>query len=59
MVESANVKCDYELSWDERPTPAPPAFITDPDSKFVRVAQGSLSKALGGEPVGFMLGRYT
>ena len=49
-------RCTYELTWDERPTPAPAAFVTDPESTFVRTAQRALSDALGGEPVGFALG---
>ena len=51
-----NRRCTYELTWDERPTPAPAAFVTDPESTFVRTAQRALSDALGGEPVGFALG---
>jgi acetylornithine deacetylase/succinyl-diaminopimelate desuccinylase-like protein len=56
MVDSAGVSCEYELTWDDRPTPAPPAFITDPGSHFVQTAKCSLERALG-EPVGLALAR--
>ena len=56
MIDSADVGCRYELEWDDRPTPAPPAFITDPESEFVTAAKQSLERALGRE-VGFALAR--
>ena len=56
MIDSADVGCRYELEWDDRPTPAPPAFITDPGSAFVTAAKQSLERALGRE-VGFALAR--
>ena len=49
-------RCTYQLTWDDRPTPAPAAFVTDPESEFVQTAQLSLAKALGGQPVRFALG---
>ena len=56
MVDSAGVSCEWELTWDDRPTPAPPAFVTDPDSEFVQTAKKQLESAIG-EPVGFALAR--
>ncbi len=56
IILDADIKGRYELTWDERPTPAPTSFITDPDSKFVQTAKRNLEKQLG-EDVSFRLGR--
>lgn len=55
-LEPTNRACTYELIWDKRPTPAPAAYVTDPESEFVQTAKRSLSKALGGDSVSFALG---
>ncbi len=47
VAEEAEIKSRYELSWDERPTPAPTSFITDPDSHFVKTSKKNLEKELG------------
>jgi succinyl-diaminopimelate desuccinylase len=47
VVEEAKINSRYELSWDERPTPAPTSFITDPDSIFVKTSRKNLEKELG------------
>lgn len=49
IIQDADIKGQYELTWDERPTPAPTSFITSPDSKFVKVAKRSLESELSGE----------
>ena len=55
-IRKAGIRGSYELTWDERPTPAPTSFITDPDSVFVQTARRSLEAELG-EPVRFELAR--
>jgi acetylornithine deacetylase/succinyl-diaminopimelate desuccinylase-like protein len=54
IIEDVGIKGTYELTWDERPTPAPASFITDPESKFVQAAKRNL-KAQMGEDVKFAL----
>jgi len=56
VVARAGIRGDYELTWDERPTPAPTSFITDPDSTFVQTVKRNLEAELG-EPVRFELAR--
>jgi len=54
IIEDVGIKGTYELTWDERPTPAPASFITDPESKFVQTAKRNLEAQLG-EDVKFAL----
>ena len=54
IIEDVDIKGTYELTWDERPTPAPASFITDPESKFVQAAKRNLEAQLG-EDVKFAL----
>lgn len=56
IILDAGIKGRYELTWDERPTPAPSSYITDPNSKFVQTAKRNLEKQLG-EDVKFALAR--
>ncbi len=49
IIAEADIKGRYELTWDERPTPAPTTFITPPDSRFVQTAKKSLETELGEE----------
>lgn len=49
IILDADIKGRYELTWDERPTPAPTSFITPPDSEFVKTAKNSLEAELGQE----------
>jgi len=49
IIAEADIKGRYELTWDERPTPAPTSFITPPDSRFVHTAKKSLETELGEE----------
>lgn len=56
IIAEADIKGRYELTWDERPTPAPTSFITPPDSRFVQTAKKSLEAELG-EEVRFALAR--
>lgn len=54
IIDEVGIKGTYELTWDERPTPAPASFITDPESRFVQSAKRNLEKQLG-EDVKFAL----
>jgi succinyl-diaminopimelate desuccinylase len=49
IIVGADIKGRYELTWDERPTPAPDSFITPPDSRFVQTAKKNLESELGQE----------
>jgi succinyl-diaminopimelate desuccinylase len=56
IILDAGIKGKYELTWDERPTPAPSSYITDPNSRFVQTAKKNLENQLG-EDVKFALAR--
>ncbi len=56
IIAEADIKGRYELTWDERPTPAPTSYITPPDSVFVQTAKRNLEAELG-ETVRFALAR--
>ena len=56
IITEADIKGRYELTWDERPTPAPTSYITPPDSKLVQTAKRCLEAELG-EEVRFELAR--
>jgi acetylornithine deacetylase/succinyl-diaminopimelate desuccinylase-like protein len=46
IILDADIKGKYELTWDERPTPAPSSYITPPDSLFVKTAKKNLETEL-------------
>ncbi len=54
IILEAGIKGRYELTWDDRPTPAPTSYITDPNSKLVQFAKRNLERELG-EDVMFSL----
>ncbi len=39
VVARAGIDCDYTLSWDARPTPAPTAYVVPTDSHLVRTVR--------------------
>ena len=47
IILEADIEGRYELTWDERPTPAPTSFITPPDSLFVQTAKRNLEAEVG------------
>lgn len=49
MIVDAGIEGRYELTWDERPTPAPTSYITPPDSELVATAKRNLEAELGQE----------
>ena len=56
IILDTGIKGRYELTWDERPTPAPSSYITDPNSRLVQTAKTNLENQLG-EDVRFALAR--
>lgn len=55
-IERAGIESSYEVSWDERPTPAPPSFVVPRDSAFVQTLKRNLERETGWDVV-FVLGR--
>ncbi len=49
LIARAGIAGAYSLSWDERPTPAPGAFIVLPESAFVQAVKRIQEAELGGE----------
>jgi len=49
IIVDAGIEGRYELTWDERPTPAPTSYITPPDSEMVKTAKRNLEAELGQE----------
>ena len=47
IILEADIEGRYELTWDERPTPAPTSFIIPPDSLFVQTAKRNLEAEVG------------
>ncbi|MBU6333888.1 MAG: M20/M25/M40 family metallo-hydrolase [Chloroflexi bacterium] len=56
VVAQAGIEGHYALTWDERPTPAPGAFLVPPGSPLVQLVQRHLEAEHGG-PVRLVLGR--
>jgi succinyl-diaminopimelate desuccinylase len=49
VVENAGIQSTYTLTWDERPTPAPPAFAVPSDSDLVRTVRRILAEEQGND----------
>ena len=47
VVERSDIQSTYKLTWEERPTPAPPPFLVPPDSRFVQTVTKHLAHELG------------
>jgi succinyl-diaminopimelate desuccinylase len=56
VIDQANIASAVDLSWDERPTPAPLPFLVPPDSHFVQTVKKHLAYELSQE-VRLVLGR--
>ncbi len=56
IIDQANVNSSVELTWDERPTPAPPPFLVATDSHFVQTVKKHLTDELK-QDIHFVLGR--
>jgi succinyl-diaminopimelate desuccinylase len=49
LVRRTKIECTYEITWDDRPTPAPGAFIVPVQSRFVQVVKQQIESELGRE----------
>lgn len=56
LIESCAIQSRWELSWDERPTPAPGAFVISPETRLVQVVRNHLAREQGRE-IQLVLGR--
>ena len=56
VVAQAGIAGRYELTWDERPTPAPGPFLVPPEAPLVQLVRRHLAAEQGG-PVRLVLGR--
>lgn len=56
VVQGCAPESRWELSWDERPTPAPGPFVVPADAPLVRVVRGHLEREQG-VPIRLVLGR--
>jgi acetylornithine deacetylase/succinyl-diaminopimelate desuccinylase-like protein len=56
VVERAGIESRWELDWDDRPTPAPGAFVVPPESRLVQVVREQLAREQGRE-IQLVLGR--
>lgn len=56
VLDQAGLATTVELSWDERPTPAPPPFLVPSDSHFVQTVKKQMASELESE-VRFVMGR--
>ena len=55
-VARANIDGSYELTWDERPVPAPTSFVVPAESKLVQTVTKNMAAELGRE-IKHVLGR--
>ena len=55
-VKEARIESRYELTWDERPTPAPTSFVVPAGSRLAQTVSQNMVRELGQE-VAFVLGR--
>jgi succinyl-diaminopimelate desuccinylase len=56
VVAKAGIASTWQLTWDERPTPAPGPYLVPPDSPFVQTVRRHLACEIG-QPVGLALSR--
>lgn len=49
IIERSNIKSTCEVTWDERPTPAPQAFLVSPESRLVQTVTKHLTQEVGRE----------
>ena len=55
-IQSIDIFSTYELTWDERPTPAPTPYVVPADSPLVQVVKRNLEREIG-QPVKLVLQR--
>ncbi len=56
IIEQTNIKSTVQIEWDERPTPAPTAYLVSEDAAIVREI-GRQIQAEFNEPPTFVIGR--
>ena len=56
VVQQSGIESTHELTWDERPTPAPAPYLVPTDSRFVQAVVRNMERELG-EPTQFWLQR--
>ncbi len=56
LIRSLSIESRWNVTWDDRPTPAPAPYIVDPGSKFVQSASKRVEEQLG-RPVKYALAR--
>jgi acetylornithine deacetylase/succinyl-diaminopimelate desuccinylase-like protein len=56
VIQKTGVSSTYELTWDERPTPAPAPYVVPSDSVFVQTAKRNLEREIG-QPIQLVLSR--
>ena len=47
VIDKAGIEGSYEMTWDERPTPAPTSFMVPKESKLVKVVTKNLELETG------------
>ncbi len=56
VIESCAIASRWELSWDNRPTPAPGSFVVSSDSALVQTLRANMAREQGRD-IQFVLGR--
>ncbi len=56
VIRKVGIVSTYELTWDERPTPAPAPYLVPADSLLVQTVQRNLEREIG-QPVTLVLQR--
>ncbi len=57
VVAAVGIAGSYDMTWDERPAPAPPPFIVPTNSTFVQTVSRILSEEQGGRDIDYLLAR--
>lgn len=47
VIDAAGINGTYTLEWDQRPTPAPAAYIVPPESRLVQVVREQIAQTQG------------
>jgi acetylornithine deacetylase/succinyl-diaminopimelate desuccinylase-like protein len=47
VVQNTNIESTYQLTWDERPTPAPAPYVVPADSRLVQTVKRNMEREHG------------
>jgi acetylornithine deacetylase/succinyl-diaminopimelate desuccinylase-like protein len=47
VVQNTGIESTYQLTWDERPTPAPAPYVVPADSRLVQTVKRNMERELG------------